>query len=627
MWRRDKPALAVASTDVGSDGWDRVITLAAVAAGALFFGIALYFTLRGGRSFEFDTKEYHIANLAKWLQTGSLWSLPYAAPGSITATHPGNGELFGLWLGLPTHGDELVYAMPLAFAALAVLAGAVAARELNGGKTNAAALGAIGVVTVLTSPVYFFTQVHSLMTDISSAACLLTALALLLVARRDPSRAMVVLAGVAIGVGLGSKYTAFIPTLALAGGAVLLLRRKRDWWWLVPGVVAFAGPWFLRNAIATGNPLFPQGLGPLAGGETPINLLDTPMVRHLLDRDTDAIRTWLRLGRVQIGLALVLIAAGPVLALRRRVADRTATLVTLGIAAVGFVAYLATPFSGGGPTGLAFMIVSCFRYALFVALLGVTLTAALAHRMVLGAFGIVLLWNLRNISGKYGPGRPDILLSHKLLAVAVVAALIVAGVVALAANGRFTRPSGRLTRAVAAAAVVVAIVGAAGVIHRIGNRRPPTALEATLLKFGNKTPAVVVGVVDFRAALGPRLDRPLVGIARGGAADELPFADENQVRRRVLGEAVPLPPARLVSRFSEAVDAKGTRLLVVSPTSPLGFPDGWVPSATWCFVGGNAEGAVYARRDVLPASLPCVPATASPSPASSGGRSQGVPGG
>ena len=88
------------------------LELAAAGATALYLALGVKLSLHAARSFEFDTKEYHLANLASWLQEGHIWSLPYAPPGSMTANHPGSGEIFGVWLALPSHGDELVYLAP-----------------------------------------------------------------------------------------------------------------------------------------------------------------------------------------------------------------------------------------------------------------------------------------------------------------------------------------------------------------------------------------------------------------------------------------------------------------------------------------------------------------------------------
>jgi hypothetical protein len=179
----------------------------------------------------------------------------------------------------------------------------------------------------------------------------------------------------------------------------------------------------------------------------------------------------------------------------------------------------------------------------------------------------------------------------------------------------------------AAIAGAVAIAGVFVVLHRIDNRRTPTVLEATLLAFGPKVPAVVVGVADLRSVLGPRLDRRLIGIARGGAADEIPFADTNQVRRRVLGEKTPPPPAAFIRGFDRAVDKAGTQLLVVGAVAPLGFPDGWVPSDAWCLVGGDNEGSVFARPAALGPTVACVHASAAGAAGATPPAGQSAPGG
>ncbi len=85
--------------------------------------------------------------------------------------------------------------------------------------------------------------------------------------RRPVSREMVdaLRAGVAIGLMLATKYTAFfcIPVLLLAIGNRWTVRQ---WTACVLCIVTFAGPWYLRNWIATGNPVFPLAIDHLLPG-------------------------------------------------------------------------------------------------------------------------------------------------------------------------------------------------------------------------------------------------------------------------------------------------------------------------------------------------------------------------
>ncbi len=594
-----------------SDGTDTsILELAAIGGTSLYLALGVKLSLHAQRSFDFDTKEYHLSNLSSWLQRGHIWGLPYSPPGSMTANHPSSGEVFGLWLALPSSGDELLYLAPVVFGLLAVLAGAVLGRELVASR-DGAALGALAALAVVTAPIYF-AQVDTMLTDLIAAASVLTGATFLVVARRHPERAtgLVLLAGAALGLGMGSKYTALLPGLVVGFVGIFLLRRSRTWWWIVPGVLVFAAPWYLRNVFTTGNPLFPQPIGPIEGARSPYDVLEASLLDQLRAGEGEILRRAATLARQLVGPLLVLVAAGiigPVVA-RARGRDGHTVLWVGALAAAGLALYAATPYTGGGPTGLAFIIASCFRYALIGVLLATVTGVVLAGRWVGGvAVAAVLGWNLWKIVDGFNIERSQLEVTGRTLAASMIAAVLVM----LLTHVVSTNPE-RLRQvpipAVAAVLIAAAIVGAFAAYHRLDRGRTPTQLEATLLAFGEDEPAIVIGVADLRAVLGPRLDRPLVKVHRGGAADEIPFADENQLRRRVLGEDTPPAPAHLGDELDDALAAADPDLLVVGTVSPVGFPDGWLPDDSWCFAGGDTEGAVFVRREVMLPGVECVTA-------------------
>jgi hypothetical protein len=608
-WRQQVPAPPTPPRDRSAPA--PLDALAAVATGA-YVVLSGRLSLQPQRSLDFDTKEYHLANLASWVQNGHLWRLPYAQPGSMTSTHPSSGDLFGAWLSLPSHGDELVYLAPVAFALLAVFAGAVLGRAVAPDR-NGAALGALGAVAVLSAPIYVG-QVDSMLTDLISAASVVAGVAFLVVARRaERPAALAALAGVALGLGIGSKYTALLPGLVVGAGALVLLRKNGAWRWLLPGPVLFAGPWFIRNLVTTGNPIFPQPAGPFDGAASPYDVLDASMLHHLLHTDGAILRTTATLARIHVGPVLLLIAAGLVLPvlLARRARDPRLLIGVAALTGIGLALYLATPYTGGGPTGLAFIIVSCFRYAMIPAFLGAAVGVALAGRWV-GAAAVtaVVGWNLWHIVDQAASDRPELRLTGRDIGIALAITVIVAAIVLLAHHERDRIEAMRTPIAALGTAALVATAGVAVTavgFHYTDRGRTPTVLERTLLAFGPDEPAVVMGTNDLRAVLGPRFDRPLVKVSRGGAAKEIPFADEAQLRRRVLGEDTAPPPAELGPALDRAIEETGARILVVGP-SPLGFPDGWAPLDDWCLAGGDNEGVVFVRAELLPGGVPCVAA-------------------
>ena len=602
LWAR--PRLPARATEPRlQPGWGP-LDIAGLAAGAAYAVVGLAYSLRRTRSFDFDTKEYHLSNLASWLQEGSIWQLPYAQPGNVTATHPGNGELLGLWLALPTHGDELVYAAPMAFGVLAVLASAVLVRELRGGEPGSAGLGAVAAVAVLSAPLYLVTQVHSLSTDVSASAGLLAAVALLLVARRTGTVAAVALAGMALGLGLGAKYTAFAPAALIALAAIPLLRWSRRWWWLVPGTVAFAVPWFARNLARTGNPLFPQDLEVVDGAQSPYTHLNTTILHHITSGHGAIVREWADLGSDLVGPVALALGAGVIATLvrRRQLPDAGAALLVAAIAVGATVAYLVTPVTGGGPTGVPFIIASCFRYGLVSVLLATALWGGVTPRRVAaGSLAAVIGWNLWRLATFTSP-RADVD-PGRLVAVGVVAfGLIVLGL--WWARSR-PAPSGPPVAAALGAGALAALVVVAVVVHRNDRAEQTSPLEALLLTYGDDQPAVVVGMGDLRALLGPRLERPLIGVSRGGEAGEIAFVHDEQMARFVGGAPPPPADPDLVAGLDQAIDATGIDLLVVGYDNPVAHPTGWTPAEGWCLVGGDEEGALYVRAPRLPAGQAC----------------------
>jgi hypothetical protein len=602
--RRPLPGRERSGTDMS------VLEVAALGATSLYLALGVKLSLHAQRSFDFDTKEYHLSNLSSWLQKGHIWGLPYSPPGSMTANHPSSGEVFGLWLALPSHGDELVYLAPVVFGLLAVLAGAVLGRELVTSR-DGAALGGLAALAVVTAPIYF-AQVDTMLTDLIAGASVVTGATFLVLARRQPERAtgLVLLAGLALGLGMGSKYTALLPGLVVGFVGIFLLRRSRTWWWIVPGVLVLAAPWYLRNVLTTGNPLFPQPIGPIEGARSPYDVLEASLLDQVRAGEGEILRRTATLARQLVGPVLVLVTAGIIgpLVARARGRDGQTVLWVGALAAAGLALYAATPYTGGGPTGLAFIIASCFRYALVGVLLAAVAGVVLAGRWAGGlAVGAVLAWNVWKVVDGIDIERSQLEVTGRTLAAALIAAVLVM----LAAHVA-TSEAERLRRAplpaVGAILVAVGLVGAFAAYHRLDRGRTPTQLEATLLAFGEDEPAIVIGVADLRAVLGPRLDRPLVKVHRGGAADEIPFADENQLRRQTLGEDTPPAPASLGDELDDALAAAEPDLLVAGTASPVAFPEGWRPDDSWCFAGGDTEGAVFVRLDAMLPGVECVTA-------------------
>ena len=103
-------------------------------------------------------------------------------------------------------------------------------------------------------------SVHSIANDLLPVAGLVASGALVLRARApDAHRWTLACAGGALGLALGTKYTAFAGA-ALIVLMALVVRHGRRTLWLLLGSLALGLPWLIRNWLAFDNPLYPQAI-------------------------------------------------------------------------------------------------------------------------------------------------------------------------------------------------------------------------------------------------------------------------------------------------------------------------------------------------------------------------------
>jgi hypothetical protein len=126
----------------------------------------------------------------------------------------------------------------------------------------------------LSAPVLGSTQPGQAFNDIPGLAMLLAAVALAINAAGR--RIMLISCGLALGFAVGTKLTFIIPAFVLFAG-IVALNKCRGWWrglGLVLAPLALTGCWwYLRNAVADGNPLgLRVQVGPLVltGASSPL---------------------------------------------------------------------------------------------------------------------------------------------------------------------------------------------------------------------------------------------------------------------------------------------------------------------------------------------------------------------
>lgn len=554
-----------------------------VGLGSLSLALGLY-----GRSEESDTVHYHAIKAGAWATSHNLWQAPFTAPGYLDAGYPSNLEVAAAWLVAPIGSDRGIYALNVLWAVMLVLGVAIIARELGAALWS----GALAGITVMSAPFVFSTQTHSLSTDTAASAGIVAAMALFLVARRSPAPPWSWLpAGLALGLSAGSKYTAFLPAVGVLASGVLLieadpplLRRVRR-----PALAALvASPlvvfWIVRNWVQFGNPLYPLdltvgGLTLLEGGQTPLSRYEASMMHHVLTASMEPLRTWASLVRSLMGPVAIVAAAGVIGGLWAGVTRRDDRRVTI-VAAVALLcglAYLITPYTGGGEEGVPFLIASQLRYSLVViALAAACFAAALPRWITTPSLVVSLAWCVWKIVE--GPGfRSDLDLSWRVVAVGG-ALTALAGQLGVLQVRRRATPASAAARSLPRLAFGAATLIAAAVVLVVwsGEEPPGTAqpreVRAVLAAAHESGPILVVGVNDLRSLLGPGFEGTLTKVSAGGVA----------------GERVELDGAALTAK----IEAAGPALVAVGPPSPL-LPDDWTPPDTWVEVGRVDSARLY----------------------------------
>lgn len=236
----------------------------AVGAGLVFLSFAAATALsappRG-----WDVLSYHLPRAASWLLHGG-----FNAYGGTGAFYPGNAE-FLILSTLFTGSDRLVPLTQLPFAGLAAAALYGLARLLGGSRRAAA----VPVAVLLLSPLLFF-QATLAKDDLVVTALVLAAGLFALRSLPDGERGKpgvpdVIVAGLALGLAVGTKYS-ILPFAVLSipvffaihlaarphGGAGSRLRSAGAAVSLFAAAMAVPSAfWFIRNAIMTGSPLAP----------------------------------------------------------------------------------------------------------------------------------------------------------------------------------------------------------------------------------------------------------------------------------------------------------------------------------------------------------------------------------
>jgi hypothetical protein len=201
-----------------------------------------------------DALVYHLPTAVQWIQTGRLGLYPTWYWNPAATYSPATSSTFMAWLMAPTGNDvfvRFVQGPPLVLIFLLV------ARLCRVLGCSRAVAGLIAAAAAMSRPLFSeaLAPKDDLFITAFFAAAVLSLTTTNLRDRLGPWRV-----GLCFGMVLASKYTVLLacPLFLFMADAPLRARwRLRDWLIaLTTGAILFA-PWYVRNVVLTGNPLFP----------------------------------------------------------------------------------------------------------------------------------------------------------------------------------------------------------------------------------------------------------------------------------------------------------------------------------------------------------------------------------
>jgi len=251
------------------------LALASLAlAGGLLAAFAFKTALLG-TSFIWDDLTYHAVHPTRWLVDGAIRLVPF----TFQSYFPMNAELLSLWFVLPFGRDAHASLAALCWGIVAATSLGLLARELGG--RGLAVSGTLALF--FASYVVWFPSRSYSATDLAAAAACLAALAFLIPSRGGgpPALADAAASGLLAGFAVGCK-SFFLPVaLVIGAGAVLPAPRLGRLAAFVAGLLSTGSYWYLRNALLTGNPVFPADLGPFEGPFDAAAQAQTRLASHL----------------------------------------------------------------------------------------------------------------------------------------------------------------------------------------------------------------------------------------------------------------------------------------------------------------------------------------------------------
>ena len=243
------------------------VALAVVFVVFAHWGIHAKGTLESG-IVNWDSLSFHMPFAAGFAQSHSVTGFQLIQPVFPNWFYPENSELLHGAGILLTGRDTLSLFVNFGWLGLALLAAWCAGRPYGRGPLTLAA-----AAILLDCNTYLLREPGSAKNDVMEVALVLAAVAILVnawEARRErelPVGWPLAAAGLAAGLALGTRVTVIALVAALSVPVLVLAarpaRRRAAALWFGP-LLAGGGYWYLRNLVATGNPMpIVEGLGPI----------------------------------------------------------------------------------------------------------------------------------------------------------------------------------------------------------------------------------------------------------------------------------------------------------------------------------------------------------------------------
>ena len=192
----DMPAGAPES---GPVSW-AIAALAVAAVGC--WTVAKMWAASREASVDIDTLTFHLPDVGRWLETGSIWQVDQFTPLLANGNYPHNGDLVFASVVAPFESDAFVRVLNAPFVFLAGLAVYAIARELAAPRATAVLCGALfAALPVVTFAAYDGAKTDPMMWAAFGAGSLFALRSLRMGETSD-----LVLAGVGFGLAFGTKW-------------------------------------------------------------------------------------------------------------------------------------------------------------------------------------------------------------------------------------------------------------------------------------------------------------------------------------------------------------------------------------------------------------------------------------